>query len=155
MGRGNFEGWKGHPIVKYMDTLRSSLHKWLKRSICLLGLGLVWAQGTMYLMESRHPHRKGQIWGKEVPIVSIGTVCRELCKNGWTDRFAVWFVDLGGPKKAQVQSYSLGGANVLTCEGTLAPPGEYDWTVRLRRRCGLMSNYFDHLLKVIIPTLQK
>jgi len=29
---------------------------------------------------------------------------------------------------------------------TLAPPGEYDWTVRLRRRCGLMSNYFDHLL---------
>jgi len=29
---------------------------------------------------------------------------------------------------------------------TLAPPGEYYWTVRLRRRCGLMSNYFDHLL---------
>jgi len=29
---------------------------------------------------------------------------------------------------------------------TLAPPGEYDWTVHVRRRCGLMSNYFDHLL---------
>jgi len=29
---------------------------------------------------------------------------------------------------------------------TLAPPGEYDWTVRVRRRCGLMSNYFDQLL---------
>jgi len=28
---------------------------------------------------------------------------------------------------------------------TLAPPGEYYWIVRLRRRCGLMSNYFDHL----------
>jgi len=28
-------------------------------------------------------------------------------------------------------------------ECTLAPPGEYDWSVR--RRCGLMSNYFDHL----------
>jgi len=27
---------------------------------------------------------------------------------------------------------------------TLAPPGEYDWTVGMRRRCGLMSNYFDH-----------
>jgi len=26
------------------------------------------------------------------------------------------------------------------------PPGEYDWTVRLQQRCGLMSNYFDHLL---------
>jgi len=24
---------------------------------------------------------------------------------------------------------------------TLAPPGEYDWTVRVRRQCGLMSNY--------------
>ena len=31
-------------------------------------------------------------------------------------------------------------------EGTLAQPGEYDWTVRLLRRCGLMSTYFDHLL---------
>jgi len=64
----------------------------------------------------------------------------------WTDRFAVWIVDSGGPKEAQVQSYSSGGANVPSWEGTLAPPGEYDWTVRLLRRCGLMSNYFDHLL---------
>jgi len=29
---------------------------------------------------------------------------------------------------------------------TLAPPGEYDSTVCMRRRCGFMSNYFDHLL---------
>jgi len=29
---------------------------------------------------------------------------------------------------------------------TLAPPGEYDWTVRVRRRCGLMSNYVENLL---------
>jgi len=29
---------------------------------------------------------------------------------------------------------------------TLAPPGECDWTVRVRRRCGLMSNYLDHWL---------
>jgi len=27
---------------------------------------------------------------------------------------------------------------------TLAPPGEYD-SVYVRRRCGLMSNYYDHL----------
>jgi len=26
-----------------------------------------------------------------------------------------------------------------------APPGDHDWTVCLRRRCSLMSNYFDHL----------
>jgi len=25
---------------------------------------------------------------------------------------------------------------------TLTPPGEYDWTVRVRRRCCPISNYF-------------
>jgi len=54
--------------------------------------------------------------------------CRELCKHGWTDRFAVCVVDSSGQKEAQVQSYSPGGANVPTWEGTLAPPGECDWT---------------------------
>jgi len=33
---------------------------------------------------------------------------------------------LGGPKEAQVQLYSPGGANVPSWEGTLAPPAEYD-----------------------------
>jgi len=79
------------------------------------------------------------------PTGQVGTFYRELRKNGWTDRFAVWVVDSGGPKEAWVQSYSPGGANVPTWEGTLALPGEYDWTVRLRRRWGL-SNYFHHLL---------
>jgi len=36
---------------------------------------------------------------------------------------------------------------------TLAPPGEYYWTVRLRRRCGLMSNYFDHFFYLFIQWL--
>ena len=31
----------------------------------------------------------------------------------------------------------------------LTPSGEYDGTVHVRRRCGLMSNDFDHLLKLI------
>jgi len=35
---------------------------------------------------------------------------------------------------------------ILYMRCTLAPPGEYYWTVHLRRRCSLMSNYFDHLL---------
>jgi len=39
-----------------------------------------------------------------------------------TDPFAVWIVDSGGPKDTQVES---GGANMLTLEGTLVPPGEY------------------------------
>jgi len=55
-------------------------------------------------------------------------------------------MDSGGPKEAQVQSYSPGGASVPTCEGTLVPPGEYELTACLWQQCGLMSIYFCHLL---------
>jgi len=70
----------------------------------------------------------GNFGGKKIkePIVSILTFCRELCKNSRTDRFAIWIVDLGGPKEAQVQLYSPGGANIPTHEGTLLSPGKYD-----------------------------
>jgi len=34
---------------------------------------------------------------------------------------------------------------------TLALPGEYDWTIRARRWCGSMPNYFDHLLFTWLP----
>jgi len=34
------------------------------------------------------------------------------------------------------------------CTWTL--PCEYDWTVCVQRRCSLMSNYFGHLLKLVI-----
>ena len=33
-------------------------------------------------------------------------------------------------------------------ECTVAPPGEYDWTVSVRQRCGLMSYYFGQLLLI-------
>ena len=71
------------------------------------------------------PHGNGQFWGgkqrtivkyKDTPVVyaktaepiemRFGTFCRELWKNSWTSRFAIWTVDSGGPKEAQVQSYS-------------------------------------------------
>jgi len=35
----------------------------------------------------------------------------------------------------------------------LAPPGECDWTVPLRRHCGLLSNYSDHLLLLLLLLL--
>ena len=41
MPRGNFEE-KGRPIVKYRDTLQSSVQKRLNRSRCRLGCGLGW-----------------------------------------------------------------------------------------------------------------
>ena len=97
-------------------------------------------EGTILRRNMLHgvqiPHKKEQLWWIGAPIVKYRHFCRKLCKNGWTDRFAVWVVDSSGPKEAQVQSYSS---------------GEYDWTVCLRRRCGLnlMSNYFDQLLLLL------
>ena len=60
------------------------------------------------------------------------TLCHQLCKNGCTDRFAVWVVDSGGPKKAHVQSYSLGGANVhnlyrIRQVAPMCPHGRAHW----------------------------
>ena len=34
--------------------------------------------------------------------------------------------------------------------GTLAPHGEYDWTVHARRRCGLVSSYFVCLVLLLL-----
>jgi len=36
--------------------------------------------------------------------------------------------------------------------GTMAPPGDYDWTIRVLRRHSLMSNYFDYFFSFISNT---
>jgi len=59
-------------------------------------------------------------------------------------------VDSGVLKKAQVQLYLPGGANVPSHVGALAPPGKYDWIVHLQRRCGLiwpLVIYCNHIVK--------
>jgi len=67
------------------------------------------------------------------------SVCHtsEPCKNGWNDPFAASVVHSGGPKDAQIHSYSPSGASVPSWEDTLPPVGEYDWHIRLQRRCAL------------------
>jgi len=47
----------GAPIVKYRDTLWSSVQKRPNRSSCRLGCGLVWVQGIMCWMGVQ------QCWG--------------------------------------------------------------------------------------------
>jgi len=66
----------------------------------------------------------------------------ESCKHGWIDpqfnmSFGMW--TRVGPKEACIR---------LEC--TLAQPGEYNSTVHFRRRCGLMTNYFDHIIIISI-----
>ena len=73
-------------------------------------------------------------------------------QNGWTDRFAVWVVDSGaGWVERSINSIAFArcARQYVLFGGNIGAPGEYDWTVRLRRRCGFMWNYFDHLLLII------
>jgi len=69
------------------------------------------------------------------------SVChdREPCRNRWTDRDVVWDVDSGGQKKARIR---------WGC--TLAQPGTYNRTVHVRRRCVLLSNYFNYLFAFLL-----
>ena len=45
---------------------------------------------------------------------------------------------------------SVGPRKRLRWGCTLAPPVEYHYTIRVQRRCGLLSDYFDHLLNFCI-----
>ena len=96
-------------------------------------------------MGSRSLNGKGQFWGKGMPTVKY----RDFLPWDVQKRLnrSICCLGLGRPKETHVQSCSLGGASVRY-GGTLASPGKYNWTVRLRWLCGLMSNYFDHLFKL-------
>jgi len=83
VGKNNFEGEKGRPIVKYRDTMQSSMQK------CCNDRDTVWVEDLGGPMEprirwrSRFPIASGNFGGgEEEPIVSTETFCRELCKNG-------------------------------------------------------------------------
>jgi len=105
MRRGNFEGERG-PIVKYRDTLQSSVQKRLKRSRCHLGYGLGCAKESCNRWRSRSPHGKGQFWRKGAPIVKYllwavqkllnWLICRFGCGLRWAEKrtsstvFARW-----------------------------------------------------------------
>jgi len=67
--KDQFWGANWRTIVKYRDTLRSSVQKQLNRSRCHLGCGLVWFQGICVRWESRSLHGKGQFWWIGAPIV--------------------------------------------------------------------------------------
>ena len=77
-------------------------------------------------MGSRSPREGAPLW-KASPIVKYrdflpSAVQKRL--NRSICRFGCGLVDSGGPKEAQVQSYSPGGVNVPSHVGILT--GEYD-----------------------------
>ena len=67
-----------------------------------IGCGLGCAQGTMYWVGVHIPMGKGNFEGEGYAQTST-TFCHELCKNGLTDRDAVWVMDSDGPKEACVR----------------------------------------------------
>jgi len=103
-----------------------ALQEHMKWSRCHLGCTLSWAQVTMYYMEVQIPRAKGQ------PSVKYRDSAVSSAKRQNQSRCYLRC----GLYQAQWSMYQMG------C--TLAQPGKFDWTVHMRQRCGLMSNYFDH-----------
>jgi len=115
---GKRQFWRKRvPFVEYRDFLPWPVQEQLNRSICSLCSGLGGPSEVQV-------QRTGIC---QVAPLCPTTLCREQCKNGltdwfivrvvdsvrWTeDRFAIWVVDWGGPKEAQVQLYSPAGTNV-------------------------------------------
>ena len=96
VGRGNFLG-KGRPFHS-MGTFCRELCKTAEPINLPFGL---WTR----MVPRKHKFNSIRQVAPMCP-----TLCHELCKNGLTDRFAIWLVDSGLPKEAQVQSYLPGGA---------------------------------------------
>ena len=75
-GRGNFEGGKGRPIVKYRDTLRSSVQKTAEPIEMPFGLWAWMGPRNRVLHGVQIPSGKGQFWGKGAPIVKFRNTLR-------------------------------------------------------------------------------
>jgi len=59
-------------IVKYRDTLRSSVQRRLKQSRCRLVCGLYGPKASCVTWEVQIPRGKGQFWWIGAPIVKYG-----------------------------------------------------------------------------------
>jgi len=84
-------------------TLLWTVRKQLNWSICHLGCGLrlaQWSTSSIVFARWRQCAQVNHI--HQVAPVCWTALCRVLCENDWADRFAVWVVDSGEPKEAQV-----------------------------------------------------
>jgi len=114
------------------NSLPWAAQKQLNQSRFHSGNGMSLAKGTMYQM------------GIQITICEVA-ILRE--KKGQSRTCPTYpAVDILKVTQQEVASVWCGyqlGCTKWRC--TLAQPGEYDWIHRMRRQCGLTSNYFDHL----------
>ena len=122
-------------FVKYRVALPWATQKRLNRWKSRFGCGLGWSQRTIYLMgfTVQITQGKGQFWGEGGAAhgIKYSDTLHWAVQKGRTDRDAVWYLDSGRPKER------------WGC--TMAKPGEYQWTVHVRRRCSLLSNTLTNL----------
>jgi len=113
------------------------------------GLRTLVVPGNHVLEWVQIPRGKGQFWGKGSPIVKYKdflpwVVQKLLNRLIWHLGCGLWW--------AEGSTSSIIFARWCQCahmEGHIVPPGKYDWTIHLRWRCSLMSNYFDHLFTYV------
>jgi len=119
-GERQFWGGKGQPIVKYRDTAVSCA-KTAKLIKVPFGLR-TWMGATNHVLVggSRSPHVKGQFLGERTCWACPTTLCRELCKNGLTNRDAVWEVGIHWHKLANSFEPSMCGGDAAFCQITLS-----------------------------------
>jgi len=104
----------------------SALQKQLNQLTYHLECGLGWAQGTRGL---RSPHVTAQFWQRKRAGLKDDQTCQAVDILKGTQRT--------GMARCTVQDGVHTGATWRIW---------YDWTIHVQRQCGLMSNYFDHLL---------
>jgi len=135
---------RGGHIIKYRDTLQLSVQKRLNRTNVMPFR--LWARTGLRnhkLDRGPDPHGKGQFWRKGVPIVKYRyflpwavqkrpnrLICHLGCGFGWAEG-------------------STSSVIFASWEGTLAPPGEYDWTIRLLwRLLSLLVKYCNRYCRL-------
>jgi len=63
---------------------------------------------------SKSPTTRSNFGGMRRPLWSIGTVCSELCKNGWTNWDGVWMLSQMDPR-----NHALDGVEISPWEGAI------------------------------------
>jgi len=60
---------------------------------------------------------RGNFGGKRRPLKNIGTLCRHVCENSWTDRDAIWIV--GWDSRTGPRNHELDGGSNPPWEGAI------------------------------------
>jgi len=105
-------------------------------------------------------HGKGQFLGEGYALTCLKTLLCELCKNGWTDRFAVWVVDSGWANGSTSSIVFIRWHQCALPWGHIGAlmGGHIDatWGIRLNHLCvAAMRPYVKLLWPLVIITMHR